>query len=79
MDNHSLTSQTLCATGFSELEHQINALVEQFSELLEENRTLRGALQKTEEERDQLKEKNQMAMARIESILATVRHLEEQV
>ncbi|HIJ35384.1 MAG TPA: DUF904 domain-containing protein [Gammaproteobacteria bacterium] len=63
---------------FDLLEQRMNDLITLCTTLREENRGLRIKLQQTRTERDLLKEKNSFAIHSVESMLESVRVLEQQ-
>lgn len=78
IQNTSLPSNDLWKSEVQQLETRVHELIQLCETLREENRGLRGKLQETRGERDQLLEKNQYAMRSVESILASVQVLEQQ-
>ena len=57
------------STGTEQLEQQLDALIQRYNDLREENRKLRTTHDQLEGERKKLLEKNEMATAKIEAMI----------
>lgn len=62
--------------GTEELEEQLDALIQRYNELRDENRHLRSSQNQLEGERTKLLEKNEMATAKIEAMISRLKSME---
>ena len=62
--------------GTEQLEQQLDALIERYNELRDENRHLRSSQNQLEGERQKLLEKNEMATAKIEAMINRLKSME---
>lgn len=70
--------QTPWEPEIQKLEHRIGELAGLCNTLREENRELRGKVQRVSDERDRLDKKNQVAIESVQSLLSSVKQLEGQ-
>ncbi len=64
---------------FSALEQKIDALIELCEELQRENEMLKSTQSSWQQERAQLREKNEQARSRVEAMIARLKSLEQEV
>ena len=64
------------SNGTEQLEQQLDALIQRYNDLRDENRKLRTSQDELQGERKKLLEKNELATAKIEAMISRLKSME---